>query len=403
MNELKLILHNFQSITDGELTFKTGLNFIIGQSNSGKSATFRALKACLANPSGSQRFIKKGSKKAEVTLLYNGNEILWERTPKESSYIINGEEFVKTGSSDAFKILNDDTGFNKDFNNTIMNIEEELQIPFPFGINKFDLFKLYENVFCVSDSALILKSAKEHEDEIKGELSTIELELNKNKVKKEAVKSFKNSVDLSKLNNFKTYLNDRVQRKTFLLDGKELIDRALKIEEAQIILKECNFANLLTPYAGALEVKKALTQVKVCHSLSKSLQELQCPQLDRNRELEELEAIRRLIKQLTCLNDISIEVKSFSSLIGSYDRLIDLKKLFLLLKKLNQLKFAEKIFENKLTKLEELKKLKKDVQNIKEKIKDLKEKQQKTEEQEVNIQAKLQEFKVCPLCHHELE
>ena len=42
------------------------------------------------------------------------------------------------------------------------------------------------------------------------------------------------------------------------------------------------------------------------------------------------------------------------------------------------------------------------MQNIKEKIKDLKEKQQKTEEQEVNIQAKLQEFKVCPLCHHEL-
>ena len=66
MNELKLSLQNFQSITEGELTFRTGLNFIVGQSNSGKSATFRALKACLLNPKGSQRFIKKGHNKLEV-------------------------------------------------------------------------------------------------------------------------------------------------------------------------------------------------------------------------------------------------------------------------------------------------------------------------------------------------
>ena len=59
MNELKLSLHNFQSIAEGELTFQTGLNFIIGQSISGKSATFRALKECLLNRAGSQRFIKK--------------------------------------------------------------------------------------------------------------------------------------------------------------------------------------------------------------------------------------------------------------------------------------------------------------------------------------------------------
>ena len=60
-NELKLSLENFQSISEGELIFHTGTNVIIGQSNSGKTATFRALKACLSNPIGSQRFIKKGT------------------------------------------------------------------------------------------------------------------------------------------------------------------------------------------------------------------------------------------------------------------------------------------------------------------------------------------------------
>ena len=75
-NELKLSLENFQSISHGELVFHTGTTVIIGQSNSGKSATFRALKACLLNPSGSQRFIKKGAKSSSVALEYNGNQIL---------------------------------------------------------------------------------------------------------------------------------------------------------------------------------------------------------------------------------------------------------------------------------------------------------------------------------------
>ena len=168
-NELKLSLENFQSISKGELIFHTGTTVIIGQSNSGKSATFRALKACLMNPTGSQRFIKKGTKSSSVALEYNGNQIIWKRTPKESSYIINGEEYLKTGKSNAFKII-EDTGFAVDSNDTIMNIEEELQLPFPFGMSKADLFKLYENVFCISDSAIILKSARASEDKVKADI-----------------------------------------------------------------------------------------------------------------------------------------------------------------------------------------------------------------------------------------
>ena len=119
-NELKLSLENFQSISKGELIFHTGTTVIIGQSNSGKSATFRALKACLMNPAGSQRFIKKGHSCAEVSLEYNGNIIIWKRTKSESSYEINGEKYVKTGKSNVFNIL-DNTGFARDYNDNIMN------------------------------------------------------------------------------------------------------------------------------------------------------------------------------------------------------------------------------------------------------------------------------------------
>ena len=175
------------------------MNFIIGQSNSGKSATFRALKACLLNPAGSQRFIKKGNNKSEVTLKYNGQEIQWERTPKESNYIINGETYYKTGRSNAFKILEEATGFNQDTNGIIMNIEEELQLPFPFGLNGSDLFKLFENVFCISDSAVILKSAKDYEKGVDSDISSLDLEEQKTTAKVRALEEFKEYVDINKI------------------------------------------------------------------------------------------------------------------------------------------------------------------------------------------------------------
>ena len=200
MNELKLFLYNFQSISEGELVFKTGLNFIIGQSNSGKSATFRAVKACLLNPSGSQRFIKKDTNKTIVELKYNGNDICWNKTGKANSYTINGEEYRNTGKSDAFKILNNETGFVKaEKGCALMNIEEELQLPFPFGIPDSELFKLFENVFCVSDSAVILKSAKDHEDKVKDDISLLELEEAKVQNKINCLNTLKKEVNIEVL------------------------------------------------------------------------------------------------------------------------------------------------------------------------------------------------------------
>lgn len=403
MNELKLLLHNFQSISDGELVFKTGLNFIIGQSNSGKSATFRALKACLSNPSGSQRFIKRGHNQAEVTLLYNGNEIIWDRTQKESSYIINGEEFVKTGKSDAFKILNDETGFTRDSNDVIMNIEEELQIPFPFGLSNSDLFKLYENVFCVSDSAIILKSAKEHEDEVKSEITSIELELNKNKSKLMALKDFKETVDINKLKKYKKFVSDKKDRINFLQDGLDIIKIAEKIYESNIEINEKSFISLIPPYYAALEVKKALTLAKNCHLLSKSFQELNKSFIPLDEKYLSLAKLQSFLMRVKKLEELFIPEKDFYSKMSSYSSLVELKVTFEKLRKLNKIKIEQKEFSDKLIRYKELKKLKEEQNNINNKVKELRQKKEETEGIIKQTQSKLKEFKVCPLCHHELE
>lgn len=366
MNEIKILLDNFQSISSGELTFKTGLNFIIGQSNSGKTATFRALKALLLNPAGSQRFIKKGHSAAQVTMLYNGNEITWKRGQKDSSYIINGETYIKTGKSDVFKILDEDTGFVQGDDSAIMNIEEELQVPFPFGYSKSDLFKLYENVFCVSDSATILKSAKGNEDEVKSEISLLDNELTKNKKKLEELESFKKEINIDELKSMLSSLSKNKERIETLSDGLNLIKqlvalKTLKLPEQPIL------NNKVEEYNEKVKLLKTVQSLKELHSLGKSLKvEEFTSNLDKYKELFNL---RRVVNHLRSINEIKVEVQSFENKLNQYKDLVSY------LKEIREIQSAGK------AKTAEL-------QQAKAKV--------------AEIENKLKEFKVCQLCHQPL-
>lgn len=365
-NELKLSLENFQSISKGELIFHTGTNVIIGQSNSGKSATFRALKTCLSNPSGSQRFIKKGTNHSSVMLEYNGNQIIWKRTPKESSYIINGETYLKTGKSNAFKIV-EDTGFAIDSNDAIMNIEEELQLPFPFGMSDSDLFKLYENVFCISDSAIILKSAKGVEDKTKVEIATIENDIIKNENKLKELIEFKDTIDLNKLKSMRSKLVDKNNRIIDLKDGLSIIKKALRVQS--IKLEEKTFEDLLPKYRDNRSLKKTVNQLKRLHHVAKELKEVVQPKEVSLIEYQNLRQLSDTIRVLNNLEGLSISVKEFKSQIEAYNNL-----------------------KNYLN----------DIKSIKRSIKVKKEQLEKVESRIKDIEVELGEFKICPLCHKPL-
>lgn len=404
MNELKLSLQNFQSISEGELTFKTGLNFIIGQSNSGKSATFRALKACLLNPAGSQRFIKRDSGKTTVILKYNGNDICWNKTEKANSYNINGEEYRNTGKSDAFKILNNDTGFVKaEKGCALMNIEEELQLPFPFGIPDSELFKLFENVFCVSDSAVILKSAKEHEDRVKSDINLLELEKTKVQTKLDGLAELKEEVSLSRLEEYKKELEAGRSRLMELKEGLPEIKLACKLNRTDLNIEERKFEDYLSPYFEKLDCKKTIKITQGLHKLLKEFEKTEYTPVSKLKELKELKDIQKLVVQLKKVNGIRVNEVSFDNKIEKHLKLTELNKTLRNLKKLHKIRISEKSFEDKQVRLEELKSLKTHIGEIKGQIQELKANKKREEEKVASIEAKLKEFKVCPLCHHSLE
>ena len=205
-SENNLILHieNFQAISEMDLDFEEGINIIAGQSNSSKTSVLRAIEVLLRNQSGSADYIKHGEKSTLVNMKYLGNDVSWSRTKKDIVYEVNGEKYLKVGNTDLFKLL-DKTGFVIDPQDELANLEDEWTLPFPFYKSSSELFKLFENIFSVSDSAKILKGMKEDEDNCKKKQLEVERECEKVERKVEAIKELNIPETVEKL---KTYKED---------------------------------------------------------------------------------------------------------------------------------------------------------------------------------------------------
>ncbi|KMK77287.1 AAA family ATPase [Alkalihalobacillus pseudalcaliphilus] len=102
MNNLVSIrLENFQSHLDTWVDFDVGLNVIVGQSDSGKTAIIRAIQWALYNLPRGTDFIRVGANFVRVTLQFEGGiTIIRERTSSKNRYMIqkpNEEELILEG------------------------------------------------------------------------------------------------------------------------------------------------------------------------------------------------------------------------------------------------------------------------------------------------------------------
>ncbi|MDQ0206271.1 AAA family ATPase [Alkalicoccobacillus murimartini] len=82
-------LENFQSHLDSRFSFTDGLNVLIGQSDSGKTAVIRGIRWALFNQPRGTDFIRAGSDFVRVTVQFdNGNKVIRERTSSKNRYMI---------------------------------------------------------------------------------------------------------------------------------------------------------------------------------------------------------------------------------------------------------------------------------------------------------------------------
>lgn len=88
---IEFFLKNFQSHKETNLQFGTGVNVIIGVSDSGKSAILRALRWLWTSRPLGDYFVRWGEKDCTATLKINGNEIIRGKEKKQNYYSVNGK------------------------------------------------------------------------------------------------------------------------------------------------------------------------------------------------------------------------------------------------------------------------------------------------------------------------
>ncbi|KYG34987.1 AAA family ATPase [Alkalihalobacillus trypoxylicola] len=92
-NILSVRLENFQSHLDSLIEFDKGLNVLVGQSDSGKTAIIRAIRWVLFNQPRGTDFIRVGANFARVTIVFENNvTIIRERTSSKNRYMIKESE-----------------------------------------------------------------------------------------------------------------------------------------------------------------------------------------------------------------------------------------------------------------------------------------------------------------------
>ena len=141
-NSITVSIKDFQIIEKATLTFDRGLNCIIGPSNNGKSAIFRAIMSLLYNEPGTNR-IRTGCNSYMVGLQMNGSTVLFQKGIKESVYKINGVLYQKPGRVQLEEVAKA-TGIkelNLNGKNEQLNFWYQMEKPFLLDRSETDLFR----------------------------------------------------------------------------------------------------------------------------------------------------------------------------------------------------------------------------------------------------------------------
>lgn len=237
----KLEIQNFQRIRKASLTFHSGINVVVGATNSGKTAIFRALQAVIFN-SLKESHVSRGSEKSSVRITYKGNVIAVRRDLSNNSqvaYKINNDLYQKVGRvqlpevSDLLKIQEIEVEDIK----VRLNFVKQMSFPFLLDKTPIQLFKFIagavdERIFeALANMRKDLQNLNKEINYISGSLENAKTTLINEKEKIEYLEdylpyakkivSIKDSVD--SLNKLEKYIS-----------SYELEEKQIKVNESKI-------------------------------------------------------------------------------------------------------------------------------------------------------------------------
>ena len=262
------------------------------------------------------------------------------------------------------------------------------------------MFKLFENIFCISDSAIILKSAKDHENQVKSEISLLDNEVSKTKVKIEELRKFKKEVDLSSLKSMKSHLLTQKERMCRLTQDIDVIQTAVKLDRIKLSKPE-NFSNKLSEYNSLNADKELMSSLTELHKISKSMKELQFPKRIDVKDYKSLLSLQTelgiLRKLLNIQLDTPFHIKHID--VNEYLRLVKIREDLQKLNNLLSLKCSCYSLKDTLEVYMKSVEYKKSLGKIVMDGKRAQERKREIVNRVEKLKNELKKYKVCPLCH----
>lgn len=163
----KVKIKNYQSNIDSKLTFSKGVNLIIGESDAGKSAIFRAIKWVLTNEPLGKSFITWDSDGAETSLLIEDTLITRLRTAKLNVYTDSNGNKLSAGHGVPDEI--------RTFLNIRSDINIQQQIGQPFLLQKSpgEIAQFFNSIIGISDIDKSTKHIKTNITELNTTIKTL--------------------------------------------------------------------------------------------------------------------------------------------------------------------------------------------------------------------------------------
>lgn len=173
-NEIILSVKDFQIIKNASLTFQPGLNAIIGQSNNGKTALFRAAKACIYNEPGTTS-VRNGCSQYAVGIQMNGHTVICQKG-QNNIYKIDGTLFQKIGRTQLPEVAGalGIRELNLNGSNEQLNFWDQMEKPFLLDRSETELFRFIVDSGKDSNITQALKSLASDRQGISREITMIE-------------------------------------------------------------------------------------------------------------------------------------------------------------------------------------------------------------------------------------
>ena len=273
----KLKIQNFQSHKDTEFDFVPGINIIIGTSDSGKSAVFRALKWLMYNRPVGDAFCSYWSdKQARVELQLDDCTIVREREKSKQLYKLDSLAFTAFKTEVPEEIV-------RALNMGEVNFQQQFDRPFLLDISSGEVAQYFNKIAHLEniDKALKLLHSKERTAKQNIERYTEDKEKSEQELEKyadidiidrqlsicEKIDSYL-SVVANEIDNISSIISQVGQLQDQL--SSEKVVNSLLEEIKEIITYETEqeqFASLLEPYYAVVEQIEELKDVDACSVL----------------------------------------------------------------------------------------------------------------------------------------